>query len=224
MNPISPPARPHIAVHSAHFASSSTTDWDDAWDSGSDSEERRQGLVANSWNRSVGGSSTTAPKQVPARSNSASSSSTLAFSYTHVNVPNPGSYPTPKAIEEAAPRSKAQNGWTIVRTQSDRNCSGDSESLPSKVDHGADVDVEGDMILGELETDFDNNKHAGLNPTMHLSARSKQLAASLREDAEEIVNGNYTFPVSSIIPTHSLINQLLSFRSIAEHTPACKAA
>ncbi|KAL9711574.1 GTPase-activating protein [Leucoagaricus gongylophorus] len=188
MNPISPPARPHIAVHSSHFASSSTTDWDDAWDSGSDSEERRQGSVASLWNRSASGSSATAPKQVPPRSNSASSSSTLAFSYTHVNVPNPGSYPTPKVIEEAAPCSKVQNGWTIVRTQGDRNRSCNREIAPSRVDHGTDVDVEGDMILGELETDFDNSEHPGLNSAIHISARSKQLAASVREDAEEIVN------------------------------------
>ena len=207
MNPISPPARPHIAVHSSHFASSSTTDWDDAWDSGSDSEERRQGSVASLWNRSASGSSATAPKQVPPRSNSASSSSTLAFSYTHVNVPNPGSYPTPKVIEEAAPCSKVQNGWTIVRTQGDRNRSCNREIAPSRVDHGTDVDVEGDMILGELETDFDNSEHPGLNSAIHITTRSKRLAASVREDAEEIVNGNYTFSASSIMSTHSLINQ-----------------
>lgn len=187
MNPISPPARPHIAVHSSHFITTSNTDWDDAWDSGSDSEETPKPSMPNSFKRSASSSSPPAPKQVP-RSNSASSSSTLAFSYTHVNAPNPGSYPTPKTIEEAASR---QNGWTIVRTSSDHKQSDEAERKQSQEERVLDVDVEGDMILGELETDFDNGEQAASSSTMHLSAQSKQMAAFVREDVEEIVNGSY---------------------------------
>lgn len=47
------------------------------------------------------------------------------------------------------------------------------------------------MILGELETDFDNGEQAASSSTMHLSAQSKQMAAFVREDVEEIVNGSY---------------------------------
>lgn len=195
MNPISPPARPHIAVHSTHFSSTPSTDWDDAWDSGSDSEEPRQ-TIANPWKRSASGPSSTAPKQVP-RSSSASSSSTLAFSYTHVNAPNPGSYPTPKTIEEAAPRSRAQNGWTIVRTSSDRKRSHDGGKEQSQADPSADADVEGDMILGDLDQDFENGEHGPSDTTTRLSAHSKQMAATVREDAGEIVNGNYAIQSAS---------------------------
>ncbi len=188
MNPLSPPARPHIAVHSTHFASASTTDWDDAWDSGSDSEDR-QATTVNSVKPPAGGS---APKHVP-RSNSDSSSSTLAFSYTHLNPPNPGSYPQPKTIEEAASRSKAQNGWTIIRTSGDHQHSVDGTSKRSQDGRTPDADVEGDMILGELDTDNENRDQASVSTsTTHLSAQSKQMAAFVREDAEEIVNGSYT--------------------------------
>jgi hypothetical protein len=113
----------------------------------------------------------------------------LAFSYTHVNPPNPGSYPTPKTIEEAAPRSRTQNGWTIVRTSSDRKRSGEAETEQPQVDHSADADVEGDMILGDLDPDFENGEQGTPNSTTH----SKQMAANVREDAEEIVNGSYAF-------------------------------
>lgn len=112
----------------------------------------------------------------------------MAFSYTHVNAPDPGSYPQPKTIEEAAPRSRVQNGWTIVRTSSDRKLSGDGETEPPRADHSTDADVEGDMILGELETDFDSGEPGASNTTTHLSTQSKQMAALVREDAEEIVN------------------------------------
>lgn len=192
MNPISPPARPHIAVHSSHFTSASSLDWDDAWDSGSDSEDRQANALANSVKPPAGG---TAPKQVP-RSNSASSSSTLGFSYTHLNPPNPGSYPQPKTIEEAA-RSKPQNGWTIIRTSSDHQTSVDGGRKQSQDGHIPDADVEGVLILGELDTEIENADQAPVStPTNHLSAQSKQMATLVREDAEEIVNGSYILAVS----------------------------
>ncbi|KAF9452742.1 RabGAP/TBC [Macrolepiota fuliginosa MF-IS2] len=169
MNPISPPARPHIAVHPTHFSTPSTTDWDDAWDSGSDSEDARQ----STWKRTGSTAERTPPKQV-LRSNSTSSSSTLAFSYTHVNAPDPASYPPSKSIDEPPPRTRPQNGWTIV----DRR-----PSIDPSTNQPHDADVEGDMIIGDIDPDLDQPP-----PNNHLAAQSKQMAVFVREDAEQIVN------------------------------------
>jgi hypothetical protein len=192
MNPMSPPARPHIAVHSSHFTSATTTDWDDAWDSGSDSEDVRKDCLPSSFKRRTSASSTP-PKPVP-RSNSASSSSTLAFSYTQVNAPNPGSYPNPKSIELAAP-SRNQNGWTIVRTPSDHDRTGGAPPNQSQGEHTPDADVEGDMILDELEPDFEHNDRIA----PHQSTHTKQMAASVRADVDEIVNGSYLVALYHVV-------------------------
>lgn len=47
------------------------------------------------------------------------------------------------------------------------------------------------MILGELDTDFEHGEQGASASTNHLSTQSKQMAAFVREDAEEIVNGSY---------------------------------
>ncbi|KAK0485735.1 rab-GTPase-TBC domain-containing protein [Armillaria novae-zelandiae] len=148
----SPPARPHIGIHpTSHFSS---LDWgeDDAWDSASDSESPKQSTL------SLAGSRKTAPRAVPkpAYNKSDSSSSTLAFSYTHVNAPNSSSYP-PRTEEPAAPKT----GWTIVRkSPSDKaiekyhsSSQDDSYDNITSPEGQGDTDGESDMILGELECD-----------------------------------------------------------------------
>ncbi|KAF9070082.1 rab-GTPase-TBC domain-containing protein [Rhodocollybia butyracea] len=153
-----PPPRPHIALHpSNNFFKTSETIEDDAWDSASDGEEAPQSTFSfSTWSRP---SST--PKPVPKPITSENTS--LAFSYTHVNAPNPGSYP---------PREETlQPGWTIVRTRRSSNSANNDESVPE-----ADTDVEGDMILGDLDAES--------SPAVPDSAKS----GSIRDDAEKIAD------------------------------------
>ena len=187
MNPRSPPARPHIGLHLSHFSTKTTNEWgeDDAWDSTSDSESPRQSTLTSSWTRS---SVPSAPKKVP-RTPSSSSSSNLAFSYTHVNAPNPSSYPPkPELLAPQAPK----NGWTIVRTSHNQK----ESKINLRADTGfeqdgdsRDVDVEGDMILGDLEsetsaTDMDTSI---VSFTSH--SKPKDNAGTIRRDIDDIVNG-----------------------------------
>ena len=172
-----PPARPHIGLNPSHkFSSYVIPDWaeDDAWDSGSDSESPSN----PSWNRSSSFSkpsaaSSTAPKPVP-RPNLNNSSSTLAFSYTHVS--HPGSY---TAKPEVPP---PQNGWTIVRKSTDHRPSLDRRQSDKGKDGVVYEDVEGEMVVGDLEPE----------PAESVAVphpRSRQDHGAVREDAEEIVNG-----------------------------------
>lgn len=203
MNPRSPPARPHIGINLSHF--STTAEWgeDDAWDSTSDSESPRQSTLNTSWSRpSASGSSSTAPKTVPRRTSNASSSSTLAFSYTHLQAP--GSYPK----QELASVEPPKNGWTIVRTSHSRQGSqnrldvGSEHNDPEFGGESGDVDVEGDMILGDLEPDTHatNTNTSGGSSTSN--SKPKANMASFRPDIDDIVNGMYAcspfFPRSSI--------------------------
>ncbi|KAJ7646997.1 rab-GTPase-TBC domain-containing protein, partial [Roridomyces roridus] len=138
-----PPARPHIAVNPSTYGSS-RLDWaeDDAWDSTSDNEDEAP----------KPSSSRVPPQKVPPRpAQPHSSSSTLAFSYTHVDAPNPSSYPPRDGI------STPQNGWTIVKTKPRGTSPPSAEDVRSEssgTGGGVDADVEGDMmILGDLEPD-----------------------------------------------------------------------
>ncbi|KAF8973063.1 rab-GTPase-TBC domain-containing protein [Flammula alnicola] len=179
MNPRSPPARPHIGIHLSHF--SSTAEWgeDDAWDSTSDSESPRQSTLTTSWNRPSTSSSITVPKTVP-RASTNSSSSTLAFSYTHLQAPS--SYP-PKS--ELPSTETPKNGWTIVRTSHSRQ--GSQSRLDNRYEQkdvdfegdSGDVDVEGDMILGDLEPEANSTdaNASGAPPASH--SKAKHNASSL---------------------------------------------
>ena len=185
----SPPARPHIGI----FASNNfgvppaPADWgeDDAWDSASDSESPRPSSISRSWNRP---SPPTAPKLVPRPTNN-SSSSNLAFSYTHVTAPTPSSYPREETL--LAPKS----GWTLIKKAQEENSvdavnsvesgsfiAGSSEEGPG------DADVEGDMIITEMEAEAvlrDQTTTSSLHPR----SKQKENQTSVREDVDEIVRG-----------------------------------
>ncbi|KAH9485567.1 GTPase-activating protein gyp1 [Psilocybe cubensis] len=197
MNPRSPPARPHIGIHSSHF--SKNADWgeDDAWDSTSDSESPRQSTLNSSWNRPPAASSTTAPKMVP-RTSSNSSSSTLAFSYTHLQAPS--SYPpkSDNSLAEAAPK----NGWTMIRTShGGKDGEGQSTQRAQTKDGeydrystgSGDLDVEGDMILGDLEPEA--NATDTNDAQIPLQSKPKHNYGSIRLDIDDIV----TDPLNGII-------------------------
>ncbi|THV05012.1 hypothetical protein K435DRAFT_133899 [Dendrothele bispora CBS 962.96] len=186
-----PPPRPHPHISSSYFSAVNVAD-DDAWDSGSDGDSPAQSTHAfSSWPRPT---APTAPKAVPKPPDSPSSS-TLSFSYTHVNAPNPSSYP-PRTDQSQTPK----NGWTIVRTSHPRRSSNEtgSSNQDDTSDHvpelEADADVEGDMILGDLESEPSVDAASSM-----VSQKLKADQGSLREDAEEIVNGEY---LSSLVSSH----------------------
>ncbi|KAL0956329.1 hypothetical protein HGRIS_002481 [Hohenbuehelia grisea] len=178
-----PPARPHIAINpTTSFASRATSDWgeDDAWDSASDSESPKQSTI--SFTRPA----PSAPRPVP-RSISSSSSSTLAFSYTHISAPNPSSYPPRGEVLPEEPSQQAvpngKNGWTLVRKSHDRTGSQNADAeKPQEANAQQDGDIEGDMILGDLDTEP--------VPDIALAdphqSRSRADKGTIRPDAEEI--------------------------------------
>ncbi|KAG6860766.1 hypothetical protein C0995_007798 [Termitomyces sp. Mi166 len=173
-----PPTRPHIGINpSNHFNSREISDWgeDDAWDSGSDSESPRQSSLTKSWNHTR-----SSPKPVP-KINKNSSSPTLAFSYTHVSAPNPSSY------RENVPM-EPKGGWTIVKTFNGRTPgeNGDTSGEYSfeQLEGQGDADVEGDMILGDLETDVPQHQaQASILP----QSKAKRGQGIVREDVDDIV-------------------------------------
>ena len=175
-----PPARPHIGLNpTTKFSSYSINDWgeDDAWDSASDSESTSKQDWKRAPSNARASSSTTAPKPVP-RPALNNSSSTLAFSYTHVQAPS--SYP-PKGEQPG------KSGWTIVRTSTERGSleSRDSAAAPATHFHAAGAssqydELDSEMVVGELDPDAD----AAATPL-----RPRYDQAVLRDDALEIVNG-----------------------------------
>ncbi|PPR07708.1 hypothetical protein CVT26_003731 [Gymnopilus dilepis] len=187
MNPRSPPARPHIGLHVSSF--NANADWgeDDAWDSASDSESPRHSTLNSSWARPSASSSTTAPKDV-ARLSKNASSSTLASSYTHLHAPS--SYP-PKT--DPASSEAPRNGWTMIRTSPSRKGSQTklderSERRDIEGDSGSvDVDVEGDMILGDLDPDANEDDPSGPSVSTNTHSKGKHLSSSIRNDVDDIV-------------------------------------
>ena len=174
-----PPARPHIGI-SPSFHSPRSPDWaeDDAWDSASDSESPRQSTITNSWMQSSLASSrpslaATNPKPVPRPS---ISSSTLAFSYTHINAPSPSSYP-PKPEQTVHQKS----GWTIVRKSTEVGVSAE-EKEEVKIEEGVDdADDESEMVVGELEQEVTVESTLPAKPNLE--------QVSIRDNVDEIVNG-----------------------------------
>ncbi|KAK7035472.1 GTPase-activating protein [Paramarasmius palmivorus] len=127
-----------------------TQEWaeDDAWDSTSDNES--------------------SPK----------TDNNLAFSYTHLNAPNPSSYP-PK------------HGWTIVRkssTDSRTLTQGEPVQDSPQNPPEPDTDVDGDMILGELEPEPIVQSQESLSSSAPIiSTKPKHSQGILRENLHEIV-------------------------------------
>ena len=188
----SPPARPHIGIYSSsNFGvPSAPGDWgeDDAWDSASDSESPRQSSISRSWNRPSPPTSSTAPKPVPRPPNN-SSSSNLAFSYTHVTAPNPGSYPREETL--LAPKS----GWTLIKKAQEKSSVDAINSIESgsfiadsSEEGPGDADVEGDMLITDTEAEAvlrDQTTTSGQHPR----PKPKEDQTSIREDVDEIVHG-----------------------------------
>jgi len=206
MNPRSPPARPHIGIHLAHFSTANEWGEDDAWDSTSDSESPRQSTLNSSWSRP---SVSSAPKKV--QRTSSSSSSTLAFSYTHLNAPNPSSYP-PKP--ELTATETPKNGWTIVRTSHSKK--GSESKINLKTDTGfeqdgasRDVDVEGDMILGDLEAEMNATDMNASTASYASHSKAKNSEGAIRQDIDDIVNGIYLHQSNST--PHLFIKQFCVF-------------
>ena len=176
-----PPARPHIGLNpSSRFGSYSISDWgeDDAWDSGSDEESSN---AASAWKQSSGRpAASSAPRPVP-KPKSNRSSSTIASSYTHVDAPSPSSYPP--RTEDIHPPTK--QGWTIVRT------SGKPQAGVERHESGeghrgthADPEVEGDLIIGDMDSE-----DVSSSVEHHPHTKTKFGQGSVRGDVEEIVKG-----------------------------------
>jgi len=182
-----PPARPHIGIN----LSLTAAEWgeDDAWDSASDSESPRQPTTTNSWLPPARPAlATTSPKPVPR--SSASSSSILALSYTHLNAPSPSSYP-PRAEQAQPPKS----GWTIVRKSSETQKSAEEREGDKEDDGSGDADDEGEMVVGELEPDIAMEPAPPtIKPTLELGI--------IRDDVDEIVNGPYEIKCNCLFSSY----------------------
>lgn len=119
------------------------------------------------------------------------STSTIASSYTHVDAPSPSSYPP--RTDDIQPPPTRQAGWTIVRTSSKGRTSVDRLNAGDKTSEAhADPEVEGDLILGDLDPEEPAVEHS---TTMVPTAKPKlgQGSDSIREDIDEIVKGTLSY-------------------------------
>jgi TBC1 domain family member 2 len=176
-----PPPRPHINSVRSHasYTFSSTQDWgdDDAWDSGSDSENLPNTRTNSLSRSSKSDPNTPRPAPIPisskknsishahstrgnhrgsASSNSADRSSAsignLSFSFTHVQAPSPSSY-TPAPVlsshaEDIDWQERDERERAGWTIVSSDATTGTERTL---VEHDADLD--GSLVLGELEPD-----------------------------------------------------------------------
>lgn len=175
-----PPARPHIGLNPRLSSFGTASEWveDDAWDSASDSESPQ---LNKSWNASK--QQSTAPKNVPGKvaRSSSSSSSNLASSYTHINAPNPSSYP-PKP--DLPPLNKG--GWMLVKATGDKDRTSPPKDLKdSDIDHDPLVVSTASEVVDELVVgDFDDPV------VLHgPSLKARESRGSVRDKVEEIVAG-----------------------------------
>ena len=175
-----PPTRPHIGIRQSHFTTQSTVDWgeEDAWDSASDSESPS---AMQRMSRTRSGMPSTAPRPVPRPAFNASSS-TLSSSYTHLHAPS--SYNT-----QVPPPTR--NGWTMVRKSR-------SDSIDQRKE--GDVDVEGDMIIGDMDQE-------GMEQAE--DTKSKQSQGNLRDDFNKIIHGKLSVYLMPSSPTSHQACQIL---------------
>ncbi|ESK96644.1 tbc1 domain family protein [Moniliophthora roreri MCA 2997] len=113
--------------------------------------------------------------------------SNLSFSYTHLHAPNPSSYPPRPQLA-----NPPKHGWTIVRKSSkDSRSLSQKETSPDPPANPpeSDIDVDGDMILGELDTEPSGTTQESLSSSTPItSAKPKSSQGILRENLDEIVN------------------------------------
>ena len=176
-----PPARPHIGLNPRISSFGTSSEWveEDAWDSASDSESPQ---LNKSWNTSR--QQSTAPKNVPGKiaRSSSSSSSNLASSYTHINAPNPSSYPSKLDL----PPPPKGGGWTLVKTSDDTDQKSPLRDLKdSDIDHdtlaaSTTSEVAEELVVG----DFDDP-----DVLQGQSLRAKESQSTVRDQVDEIVAG-----------------------------------
>jgi hypothetical protein len=164
-------------VHSRGVLSFESGEWadDDPWDSASDEEtaphrstrsKLGDSLLSNFGTRV----STSVPSTSLARKTNNSSSS-IAFSYTHIDASSP---PKSESI------ITSQNGWTMIRTSRDARANTEERNSVGKDDTvNGDIIVDGDILL-------DDSVMGSANAT-----RPRQNQGFIRLDALEIVNGIY---------------------------------
>jgi len=195
-----PPARPHIGLNPSSHFSYSFNEWgeDDAWDSGSDPESPPAGSTP--WNRSPPtnhnrpNSQSSAPKPVP-KSSLNSSTSTLAFSYTHVAAPGPSSYPSKQ--EHLQP---SRNGWTLVEKSDKGSTGADGRGDIRELETVGDVDVEGDMIVGDLDVDLVEDSRL---------TKPMWNRGSVKSDARDIVDGTCIYHIILVyVPSTEYLDPL----------------
>lgn len=176
VSPRPPPTRPHVGINPSSHFSSYSADWgeDDAWDSASDHESPIDTTSIPLSSSAV---------SVPRRPKANRSNSTLAFSYTHLTAPSPSSYPSsqPSSMPSASQPSDPKAGWTMVRKEHEvrKSWEADEDGIQAETEtkqKSGDVDVEGDMIVGDLEQDQE-------------PARPRCGKESIRRDADELING-----------------------------------
>lgn len=110
----------------------------------------------------------------------------------------PGSYP-PK--DDVGDSNSPKNGWTIVRTVRDRNNngvllnkeSGERDPVLESDLNAADIEVEGDMILGDLEPELTVSDARMPIAPLQPQPRYNTGADSIRSDVDGIVTGGYCF-------------------------------
>lgn len=204
-----PPARPHIGIRptTTQFSSYSIVDWgeDDAWDSGSD-EERSTTAVSSGSSRNAKSSASTSkttPARVVPRPSSNTSPVSLSSSYTHVNAPNPSSYPPVSNLSDEVTKGKDRAGWTVIRKNRDSE-EGRARTI-------AEDDLESEMIVGEMDTESLHDRQADtLEGSATPSLKVKPIP-KIRPEVQKIMNGRRTFflPVShtSLIPRSTSYHQ-----------------
>jgi hypothetical protein len=116
-----------------------------------------------------------------------------------LQAPNPGSYPPKEG--EVGDSNSPKNGWTMVRTVRDRN---NNEVLLNEEPAGrdpvlepdlgaGDVEVEGDMILGDLEPEMTVSDARTPMVSFQPQPKYNTGADSIRRDVDAVVAGGYAF-------------------------------
>ena len=91
-----------------------------------------------------------------------------------------------RASKQEQAQAVVKNGWTIVRKSTDQLGEPGHDDAAHTGEGVADVEVDGsDLILGDMDPDV------AVQPAAPPS-KPRQDQGSIRDDADEIVNGTYT--------------------------------